>query len=247
MTAESPGDPRCARPNDPPDRDTMKAPILTLLALAGIGLGAQAQTAVAGDAARGAARVAMCIGCHGIVGYRASFPEVYQVPKIAGQSAGYIAAALEAYRRGERRHPTMRAVAASLSAQDMADLGAYYEQLGPPPAPAPEQPALAMPPALKDRLQACTACHGSNFSKPIDGYPRLAGQHADYLLAALRAYTVDGNPSVGRGNPVMRSQVLQDNGGKTVPAFTPAELQQVAAYIAALPGELRTVPQARTR
>src|SRR6188768_1626279 len=76
------------------------------------------------------AKVAMCVGCHGIVGYKASFPEVYRVPKIAGQSAKYIAASLNAYKTGERKHPTMRGIADSLSEQDIADISAYYEKLG---------------------------------------------------------------------------------------------------------------------
>jgi len=71
-------------------------------------------------------KIAMCIGCHGIPGYRTAFPEVYHVPKIAGQQPGYIVAALKAYKAGERSHPSMRGVAASLSEQDMADLAAYY-------------------------------------------------------------------------------------------------------------------------
>ena len=54
----------------------------------------------------------MCIGCHGIPGYQASFPEVYKVPKIAGQNAKYIVAALTAYRRATASIPTMRAIAA---------------------------------------------------------------------------------------------------------------------------------------
>lgn len=84
----------------------------------------------AGRVAEGARQAAMCIGCHGIDGYRASFPQVIHVPKISGQTAGYIQAALQAYQSGQRRHPTMRAIAASLSPQNMADLAAYYEHLG---------------------------------------------------------------------------------------------------------------------
>lgn len=79
-----------------------------------------------GDAAAGAKKVSMCIGCHAIPGYKASFPSVYSVPMISGQTAGYLSAALEAYRKGDRSHPTMRAIAASLSDQDIADLAAYY-------------------------------------------------------------------------------------------------------------------------
>jgi cytochrome c553 len=71
-------------------------------------------------------KIAMCIGCHGIPGYKTAFPSVYHVPKIAGQNPGYIVSALKAYKTGERSHPSMRGVAASLSDEDMADLAAYY-------------------------------------------------------------------------------------------------------------------------
>ncbi len=76
------------------------------------------------DAAK--AKVSMCIGCHGIPMYHTAYPEVYHVPFIAGQSPQYIVRALQAYRSGERSHPSMRGVAKSLSDQDMADLAAYY-------------------------------------------------------------------------------------------------------------------------
>jgi cytochrome c553 len=79
------------------------------------------------DASR--AKVAMCIGCHGIPGYRASFPEVYSVPMISGQNDKYLQAALHAYAKGDRSHPTMNAIASSLSDQDIADLAAYYSNL----------------------------------------------------------------------------------------------------------------------
>ena len=79
-----------------------------------------------GDPARGRARAQMCEGCHGIVGYRTAFPEVYPVPKIGGQQAGYIVKTLQDYKTGARKHPTMRGIAATLSDQDMADLAAYY-------------------------------------------------------------------------------------------------------------------------
>ena len=71
-------------------------------------------------------KIAMCIGCHGIPGYKTAFPDVYHVPKIAGQQPAYIVAALKAYKDGSRPHPSMRGIAASLSDQDMADLAAYY-------------------------------------------------------------------------------------------------------------------------
>ncbi len=81
-----------------------------------------------GDAQRGSQRVQMCQGCHGILGWRTAYPEVYRVPKIAGQHPTYIIAALKAYRAGQRSHPSMDAIAASLTDQDMADIAAYYNQ-----------------------------------------------------------------------------------------------------------------------
>ena len=69
---------------------------------------------------------AMCIGCHGIPGYKTAFPSVYHVPKIAGQQPAYLVAALKAYKSGERSHPSMRGIAASLSEEEMKALADYY-------------------------------------------------------------------------------------------------------------------------
>lgn len=89
----------------------------------------QAGDKVIGDPQAARSKVSMCIGCHGIPGYKASFPEVYHVPKIAGQNAEYIVTALQDYASGARAFPSMEAIAQSLSAQDMADLAAYYSSL----------------------------------------------------------------------------------------------------------------------
>jgi len=87
---------------------------------------AQAQT-ISGDAAAGKSKTFMCEGCHNMGGgYKASFPDVYDVPMLNGQSAGYIVQALQDYRSGARRSPTMKAIASSLTDKDMADIAAYY-------------------------------------------------------------------------------------------------------------------------
>ena len=222
----------------------IKKAIPLLLALAGVCHVSLADE-VKGDASKGANKAFTCIGCHGIIGYQATFPEVYKVPKISGQGGKYIVSALQAYAKGDRKHPTMRAIAVSLSDQDMADLAAFYEANGKDSAaPAMAATVAAAPDALKDRLAACVACHGANYSTPIDPtYPRLAGQHADYLAAALRAYQTDGNPRVGRANATMRGQVVQEADGKKKLTFSVAEIKQVAAYLAALPSDLKVVPQ----
>ena len=99
-----------------------------LLLAAGLALAGSAAQAeeVKGNAAAANAKVWLCVGCHSIPEYRADYPLVYKVPMIGGQNAAYIASSLAAYKKGERKHPTMRAIAGSLSDQDMADLGEYY-------------------------------------------------------------------------------------------------------------------------
>ena len=192
----------------------------------------------AGDVASGQKKAAMCIGCHGIPGYRASFPEIHQVPMISGQGAKYIASALQAYKKGERKHPTMRGIASSLSDQDIADVSAFYaSHQAPAAAAAAPAPSAAVAELLKKGN--CASCHGEGLNKPIDGsYPTLAGQHADYLYVALKAYKTENNANIGRGNAIM--------GGMAKP-FSNAELKSLADYIGALPGDLQVVPNAKFR
>ena len=214
------------------------APLLLALA----GLAATATTAQAQDVKRGEQRAAQCIGCHGIPGYQSSFPEIHKVPMISGQNAEFIVASLQAYAKGERKHPTMRGIAGMLSEQDMLDLGAFYQQHAASMIkPVAETPARQPSAAVQALLTkgACASCHGVNFNKPISGVtPKIAGQHADYLYVALRAYGTEGNRNIGRANAIMSAQVKQ---------FSRAELKQMADYIATLPGDLRVVQQPRFR
>lgn len=197
---------------------------------------------IKGNADAGKTKAAMCIGCHGIAGYQASFPEIYRVPMISGQGAKYISNALLAYQKGERKHPTMISIAAPLTEQDMADLAAYYAQHGVAvgdtlPEKASKEPSAAVAALLQKG--ACISCHGANFAKPIDtSYPKIAGQHADYLTVALKSYKTEGNAKVGRANGVM---------GGIAKQYTNAEMKELAKYISSLPGDLKTVPQSRFR
>jgi cytochrome c553 len=197
---------------------------------------------IKGDAKAGEAKNAMCIGCHGIKGYQASFPEVYKVPMISGQSDKYISAALHAYQKGERKHPSMRGIADSLNDQDIADLAAYYSQHGLAQDAAPVARTAKTPSpevaALLNKAN-CASCHGADFSKPIDpSYPKLGGQHADYLFVALKSYKFENNPKVGRGNAIMAGMVKQ---------YSNAELKQLAKYLSSVEGDLKVVPQSEFR
>ena len=210
-----------------------KISLATLAAFVAAGSMIVSTAARAQDAKAGEKKMQMCAGCHNLPGYQASFPEIYKVPKIAGQNAKYIVSALNAYKKGERKHPSMRAIATTLSDQDMADIAAYYEQLD-KGAAAPAAPAEAPADIAKLLTKAnCESCHGKNFSTPIDpSYPKLAGQHADYLYVALKAYQTDHNPRVGRSNAIMMGMARP---------FTHAEIKSLASYLSSLPGELKTV------
>jgi cytochrome c553 len=100
----------------------------TRLIIAAVAAALAASAHAAGDPAAGKHKNFQCIGCHGIPGWKTAFPEVYHVPKLGGQHAAYIVAALKEYKKGDRDHPTMRAIASGLSEQDMEDLAAYYSQ-----------------------------------------------------------------------------------------------------------------------
>ncbi|MES2939905.1 MAG: c-type cytochrome [Pseudomonadota bacterium] len=183
------------------------------------------------------AKVAMCVGCHSIPGYQASFPEVHKVPMISGQGAKYIAAALTAYKNGDRKHPTMRGIATSLSEQDINDIAAFYAAQAKPGSDKLSEASGQAAELLKKGN--CVSCHGANLSKPIDpSYPKIAGQHADYMFVALKSYKADANPNVGRSNAVM---------GAIAKQFSNAELKELSKYVSSVEGELTVRPESRFR
>ena len=101
-----------------------------VLALAGLCLLATATAQAAGDPQAGRLKAKSCLGCHGVEGYRNAYPS-YHVPKLGGQHADYLVAALKAYRDGLRDHETMQAAAMSLSEQDMWDIAAFFARAQP--------------------------------------------------------------------------------------------------------------------
>jgi cytochrome c553 len=175
---------------------------LTIAALA-----APAQASAA-DAARGAKLAYTCLGCHGIPNYKNSYP-VYSVPKLGGQHTAYMAAALKEYANQDRPHPTMHAQAVTMTDLDMADMTAYLsgQELKPTGRAVGSAPKAG---------QTCVACHGTDGIGILPEYPNLAGQHADYIEQALRAYRAGQ-----RKNPIM--------GGMAAP-LTDADIKALAQY-----------------
>ncbi|MGB5452821.1 MAG: cytochrome c [Sedimenticolaceae bacterium] len=103
-------------------RSILSAAACGLLAASSAGL-------AAGDPAAGRIKSESCLGCHGIPSYNNTYP-TYHVPKLSGQHADYIVAALTAYSQGQRKHATMNAQAMSMSVEDMADIGAFWQSQG---------------------------------------------------------------------------------------------------------------------
>jgi cytochrome c553 len=167
-----------------------------------------------GDATRGAGLSDTCKGCHFIPNYKNAFP-VYKVPKLGGQNAEYIIAALKGYASGERNHPTMTGQAATLSDQDMQDIAAYFASLGAP------RTADATG-AVSEKVATCAACHGERGISAMGMYPNLAGQHHSYIEHALASYQ-DGS----RKNPIMT--------GFAGP-LTKDDIKEIAAYFSAQKG-----------
>ena len=166
--------------------------------LALVSLAAQAD----GDPARGEKLAYACLGCHGIEHYKNAYPS-YSVPKLGGQNAAYIVSALEQYQSVNRMHPTMRGFASSLTAEDRADLAAFFHSQV--PAAAGPEPVGAAPP----QVEACAACHGQNGRGTTPDYPNIGGQHADYIAQALNAYRLGK-----RKHPIMSAfaqQLTQDD------------------------------------
>lgn len=150
-----------------------------------------------GEADAGHLKVYTCSGCHGIPNYKNVYP-TYNVPRIGGQNHAYLVAALTAYQKGERKHPTMRAQAESFDAQAIGEIATYLSGLKGDHEPHGNPDGNAD--AGKTKSQACQACHGPDGNGTGDGqYPRIAGQYADYLAKALRDYK-----SGERANPIMQ-------------------------------------------
>jgi cytochrome c553 len=123
----------------------------------------------------------------------------------------------------------------------MADLAAYYSLHGVVEGEAAPKEAKAPSAEVAALLGKanCASCHGANFSTPIDpSYPKIGGQHADYLFVALKAYKNSDNAKVGRTNAIMGGMAKQ---------FSNAELKQLAGYLATVQGDLKTQPQSRFR
>ncbi len=179
----------------------------------------------AGNAKAGQAKAANCFGCHGPNGNSAN----PAWPKLAGQSAGYIAKQLADFKAGQRSDPLMASQAAGLSQTDMDDLGAYFaSQTGTQGATDKKLAAagakLYRGGNKKKGVAACIACHGpTGAGNPAAKFPKLSGQHATYVEKAMKDFR-----SGARTNDM--NKMMQNIAEK----MSDKEIKAVASYISGL-------------
>ena len=193
-----------------------------LFALAGLSQAAAAQQPAA-DLRAGAAKYqAACASCHGVNGASV----VPAQPILAGQHPEYAAAQIRLYRDGGRENAVMGAMAKGLTDDEIWNLSAFLAAQAPVIAGAGDLALAASAEALyrggnlRDGVPACAACHGPAGAGVAPDYPRISGQHAEYVAATLREYAAGG-----RENAAMQSIAAR---------LTEDEILALAEYISGL-------------
>ena len=174
-------------------------------------IGALATPAHPGNPAAGRDKAAMCSGCHGEAGIAAGLPG----PTLAGQNEAYLAAALKAYKTGERSNPMMTAMAGNVDDGDIPDIAAYFASLTCESTLNAADQAVA---ARAAGASVCTNCHGANGISTNHTAPNLAGLSKDYLADALEAY------ASGTRSHVVMSALTK--------GMSDADVEKIAAYYA---------------
>ncbi|NIP72486.1 MAG: cytochrome c4 [Gammaproteobacteria bacterium] len=209
--------------------------VLALVAALGVCASAQA----AGDPAAGKEKAAPCAGCHGPDGNSG----VPNFPKLAGQHESYLLKQLKEFKSGVRKNQIMSGQVAGLSEQDMADLAAFYAEQSvqhgkADPDLVDEGQKLYRGGNPASNVSACSACHGpTGAGNPAAKFPVLAGQHAEYTVAQLKAFreaghvdkaTFEPETAPGRGNDPGR---MMQNIAVTM---SDDEIEAVASYVQGL-------------
>jgi len=200
--------------------------LLCSLALSAAGLSAQAaeNAPAAPDPAKGATiSASVCAACHTNDGSRGSPAN----PIIQGQHPDYLVKQLTEFKAGQRNNPVMRAMASPLSEADMKNVAAFYASKQPKPGFAKNKELVALGEKIYrggvgDRsVPACSGCHGPSGAGIPAQYPRLAGQHADYVEAQLVAF----RSGARHNNPAMTAIAAKLND---------REVKALADYVAGL-------------
>ncbi|NOR42264.1 MAG: c-type cytochrome [Gammaproteobacteria bacterium] len=200
---------------------------LILAGLVAVSSLTMAGSALAGDAVAGKAKSAACGGCHGFDGN--SLIATY--PKLAGQNEAYITKQVKDFKAdSSRKNELMKGMVASLSDEDAADIGAYFQAQSISAAATFDESKIATGREIykggnmQAGIPACQACHGPKGSGTAGiGYPQLGGQYVDYTLAQLKAFK--NGSRTNDDKELMRSIVAK---------MSDEDMVAVANYIASL-------------
>ena len=203
------------------------APIYFLTAFMLFAAQVQAESLVNGSIEAGKAKSMTCTACHGAEG-NSTLPTW---PNIAGQSASYIVAQLNAFKGGLRTDPLMAPQAMMLSDEDMRNVAVYFESL-PAAAMAVADPATVSKGEALYRggnadagIPACLACHGpTGRGNPAANYPAVQGQHATYTAKQLRDYASGGRTSDGK------TRIMRDISSR----LSTDDIEALASYVQGL-------------
>lgn len=187
-----------------------------------LALGGQAALA-AGNPEEGKKKFFTCAGCHGIEGYSNAFP-TYPVPRIGGQHAEAVLAALKSYQEGARKHGSMQGNANGWSGADLDDIAAYVSQKR---VTNEANPITGNPAKGKEKAATCSGCHGEDGNGVDPNLPKLARQYEGYLVKALKDYKKGA-----RKNPIMNSMAE---------SLSEEDMKDIAAYYASQKQGLSTI------
>jgi len=164
----------------------------------------------------GKAASASCAGCHG----NAGVSQIPGIPSLIGLDTKYLVEAMKAYKDGQRKNDTMKAMVASLNDAAMSDVALFYALQKPARAKTPASGDAA---AGKAAAASCNGCHGEGGVSSTPGTPGLAGQDAQYIAAALAEYK-----SGARAHDTMKglASTLDDKGMKNLAAYFAAQTPQ---------------------
>ena len=131
--------------------------------------------------------VSTCLGCHGVKSYGNIYPS-YRVPKLANQHKDYIVSALNAYKSGLRKHPTMQAHAMNLNDKEIEIIADYFSSIKSDSIENIQK--INQEKGIKEieEIAVCVACHGKDGISIAPSFPNIAGQHEDYIYHSLKAY-----------------------------------------------------------
>ncbi len=181
--------------------------------------------AQAADIEAGKAKSVLCLACHGVDGNSANV--IW--PRLAGQHASYMVKQLKEFKAGKRLDPTMQAMVAPLTDEDMANLAAYFSSQK-PAKPKFDEALVEQGKNIyrggitEASIAACMGCHSpSGEGNAPAGYPSLKGQHPEYIAIQLQKFK-DGVRTNDTGK-MMRNITHR---------MSAAEMKSVAAYVAGM-------------